>query len=105
MNRVPDHIAFGFIASVIAMNAFPLDMHSQCCFHQKNRCYTDGRRIVFNPVDVFRAFYWEACLLGLQEFSDSRQLSSDLVCADIETHIISMFSLMKHGAQSASDRA
>ena len=57
---------------------------------------------MFNPSDVFRALYREACLLGTREFSDSRQLSSDLVCADIEKHIISMFSLMKHGAQSAS---
>jgi hypothetical protein len=34
-NRVPDHIAFEFIASVVIMDAFPPDMHSQCPFHHQ----------------------------------------------------------------------
>jgi len=33
-NRVPDQIAFEYIASVVIMDAFPPDMHSQCCSHQ-----------------------------------------------------------------------
>ena len=57
---------------------------------------------MFNPSEVFRALYRAVCLRGIQEYSSSRQLSSDLVCADIEAHIISMFSQMKHSAQSAS---
>ena len=40
-NRLPDHIAWEFIASVVIMDAFPPDMHSQCCFRQGSRCYTD----------------------------------------------------------------
>lgn len=57
---------------------------------------------MFNPSEVFRRLYWEACQLGIREFSNLRQLSSDLVCKDIEAHIISMFSRMKHSTQSSS---
>lgn len=57
---------------------------------------------MFNPSEVFRAFYRHACLLGIQEFAESQQLSGELICADIEAHIISMFSQMKYGGQSAA---
>lgn len=56
---------------------------------------------MFNPSEVFRTLYRQDCLLGIQDFSSSRQLSTDLICADIESHIISMFSEIKHGRQSA----
>jgi len=34
-NMVPDHTAFEYIASVVIMDAFPPDMHSQWCSHQR----------------------------------------------------------------------
>lgn len=57
---------------------------------------------MFNPSEVFRAFYRQLCLLGVQEFANSRHLSSELICGDIETRVISMFSFMKLTGQSAA---
>lgn len=56
---------------------------------------------MFNPSEVFRTFYRPACLLGIHDFATSRQLSTESICTDIEGHIISMFSHMKHGGQTA----
>lgn len=39
--------------------------------------------------------------MGLRDYANSQQLGVDLITADIEAHIISMFSRMKYGAQSA----
>jgi hypothetical protein len=63
---------------------------------QANQCQ------VFNPSEVFRSLYRHACLLGIHGFASSLHLSSELVCGDIETCIISMFSSMKHQGQSAA---
>lgn len=57
---------------------------------------------VFSPSEVFRVPYREACVLGIQEYLDSQQLSANLVCADIEANMISMFSRMKNGSRSSS---
>lgn len=57
---------------------------------------------MFNPSEVFRTLYRQACLLGINEFASSKQLSSELICGDIEAHIISMFSFMKFTGQSAA---
>lgn len=59
-------------------------------------------KLVFSPSEVFRILYREACARGIQEYLNSRQLSTDLVCADIEANMISMFSQMKHGSHSAT---
>lgn len=58
---------------------------------------------MFNPSEVFRTLYRQSCALGIQDYANSRQLSSDLICADIEAQIISMFSHMKYGGQSAAE--
>ena len=39
--------------------------------------------------------------MGLRDYANSQQLSVDLITADIEAHIISMFSHMKYDTQSA----
>ncbi|OBT40488.1 hypothetical protein VE00_07880 [Pseudogymnoascus sp. WSF 3629] len=83
-NKLPDHTAWEFIASVIILDAYPPDMH------------------MFSPSEVFRVLYREGCVLGIQEYLDSQQLSTNLVCADIEASMISMFSQMKHGSQSSA---
>ncbi len=57
---------------------------------------------MFSPSEVFRVLYREACVLGIQEYLDTQQLSANLVCADIEANMISTFSLMKHGSQSSA---
>lgn len=57
---------------------------------------------MFSPSEVFRVLYREGCILGIQEYLDSQQLSTNLVCADIEAGMISMFSRMKHGSQSSA---
>jgi hypothetical protein len=57
---------------------------------------------VFNPSEVFQAFYRHACLLGIRDFANARQLSDELICTDIEGHIISMFSYIKYGGRSAA---
>jgi hypothetical protein len=57
---------------------------------------------VFNPSDVFRTLYRDECLLGIREFASAQKLSRELTCADIEARIISFFSEMKHGGQSAA---
>jgi hypothetical protein len=56
---------------------------------------------VFNPSEVFRNLYRQSCILGIHDYATSRQLDGDLICADIEAQIISMFSHMKYGGQSA----
>lgn len=57
---------------------------------------------MFNPSDVFRTLYRYECLLGILEFANAQQLSRELICADIEAQIISLFSEMKYGGQSAA---
>jgi hypothetical protein len=57
---------------------------------------------VFNPSDVFRTLYHYECLLGIREFATDQQLSREFICADIEARIISLFSEMKYGGQSAA---
>lgn len=57
---------------------------------------------MFNPSEVFRTLYREACLLGIHEYASLKQLSSDLICGDIEATILSMFSFMKSTGQSAA---
>ena len=59
-------------------------------------------KVVFSPSEVFRVLYREGCVLGIQEYLDSQQLSTNLVCADIEASMISMFSQMKYGSQSSA---
>ena len=56
---------------------------------------------MFNPSDVFRNLYRQCCVLGVHDFAKSQQLDVDLVTADVEAHIISMFSHIKYGGQSA----
>lgn len=57
---------------------------------------------MFNPSEAFRTLYRQVCLLGTDEFASSQQLSNELICGDIESHIISMFSFMKSTGQSAA---
>ncbi|KAG0645016.1 Intracellular membrane-associated calcium-independent phospholipase A2 gamma [Hyphodiscus hymeniophilus] len=83
-HKLPANILWDFIASAIILDSFPPDMH------------------LFNPSAVFRAFYHHACLLGVHGFAESFQLSSDLICNDIEANIISLFSRMKSGGQTAA---
>ncbi|KAH6704167.1 hypothetical protein BKA61DRAFT_680420 [Leptodontidium sp. MPI-SDFR-AT-0119] len=73
-----------FIASVVIFDSFSPDIH------------------MFNPSDVFRNLYRQSCVLGIHDFANSQQLDVDLITADIEAHIISMFSHMKYGGQSAA---
>lgn len=56
---------------------------------------------MFNPSEAFRTLYRPACVLGVRDFAGSLHLSTDLICADIEGHIISMFSHMKYGGRTA----
>ncbi|KFY30375.1 hypothetical protein V494_08174, partial [Pseudogymnoascus sp. VKM F-4513 (FW-928)] len=58
--KLPGHFAWELIASAIILDAFPPDMH------------------MFSPSEVFRILYREACALGIQEYLDSQQLSTDL---------------------------
>ncbi|KFY65513.1 hypothetical protein V496_02529 [Pseudogymnoascus sp. VKM F-4515 (FW-2607)] len=80
-NKLPDHIAWEFIASVIILDAFPPDMH------------------MFNPSEVFRILYREACALGIQEYLDSRQLSTDLARLVPPTCRIRLFATDGGGAK------
>jgi hypothetical protein len=57
---------------------------------------------VFNPSEVFRTLYRQFCLLGTDEFASSQQLSNELICSDIESHVISIFSFIKFTSQSAA---
>lgn len=57
---------------------------------------------MFNPADVFRTLYRQSSILGVHDYATSQQLDIDLITADIEAHIISMFSHMKYGGQSAA---
>ena len=63
--------------------------------------YADSSQ-VFNPSEVFRTLYRQFCCFGIHDYSISRQLSQDLICGDIESRIISMFSFMKSTGQSAA---
>ncbi|KFY31633.1 hypothetical protein V493_00940, partial [Pseudogymnoascus sp. VKM F-4281 (FW-2241)] len=58
--KLPGHFAWEFIASAIILDAFPPDMH------------------MFSPSEVFRVLYREACILGIREYLDSQQLSTNL---------------------------
>jgi hypothetical protein len=58
---------------------------------------------VFNPLEVFRILYRQYYALAIHDYANSRQLSSDLIYVDIEAQIISMFSYMKYGGQSAAE--
>ncbi|KAH9204666.1 acyl transferase/acyl hydrolase/lysophospholipase [Leptodontidium sp. 2 PMI_412] len=82
--KLPENILWDFISSAIILDSFSPDMH------------------LFNPSEVFRTLYRQACLLGINEFASSKQLSSELICVDIEAQIISMFSFMKFTGQSAA---
>lgn len=57
---------------------------------------------MFNPSIVFRNLYRQSCILGIQDYATSQHLDDDLIGADIEANIISMFSHMKYGGQSAA---
>jgi len=57
---------------------------------------------VFNPSDVFRSLYRQFCILGIHDYATSQHLDDDLISADIEAQIISMFSQIKYGGQSAT---
>lgn len=46
--------------------------------------------------------YRNECLTGIHDFISTQQLSGDLLCADIEAKMISMFSHLKHGGQTAA---
>ncbi|KAH8799403.1 hypothetical protein F5884DRAFT_869331 [Xylogone sp. PMI_703] len=83
-HKLPDNIPWDFITSAIILDSFPPDMH------------------LFNPSEVFRTLYRHACLFGIRDFANSRQLCCELICADIEARIISMFSHVKYGGQSAA---
>jgi hypothetical protein len=98
--KLPQYILWDFVASALILDSFPRDMHCRRLY-PPNDCHANSGR-VFNPADVFRAFYRHACLLGLHDFADPQQLSSELICAEIETHVISMFSDMKSSHQSAA---
>jgi hypothetical protein len=41
-------------------------------------------------------------MLGLQDFASTQHLSADMICADIETQTIMLFTQMEHGGESAS---
>ncbi|KFY31307.1 hypothetical protein V493_01224, partial [Pseudogymnoascus sp. VKM F-4281 (FW-2241)] len=58
--KLPGQYAWEFIASAIILDAFPPDMH------------------MFSPSEVFRVLYREACVLGIQEYLDTQQLSANL---------------------------
>jgi hypothetical protein len=58
---------------------------------------------VFNPSKVFRTLYRQYYALGIHDYTNSRQLSSDLIYTDIKAQIISMFSYMKYNSQSAAE--
>lgn len=57
---------------------------------------------MFNPSDVFRSLYCQLCVLGIYDYAIAQRLDNDLISADIEARIISMFSHMKYGGQSAA---
>ncbi|KFY34346.1 hypothetical protein V495_08169, partial [Pseudogymnoascus sp. VKM F-4514 (FW-929)] len=59
--KLPGQYAWEFIASTIILDAFPPDMH------------------MFSPSEVFRVLYREACVLGIQEYLDTQQLSANLL--------------------------
>lgn len=99
-HKLPQNILWDFIASAIILDSSPPDMHCKWARRQTHRYANHSR--VFNPSDVFRAFYRHACLLGIEEFAESLQLSSELICADIEACLISMFSQIKYDGQSAA---
>ncbi|KAH7378945.1 acyl transferase/acyl hydrolase/lysophospholipase [Cadophora sp. MPI-SDFR-AT-0126] len=83
-HNIPANMIWDFIASVVIFDSFSPDMH------------------MFNPSDVFRNLYRQSCVLGIHDFANSQHLDVDLITADIEAHIISMFSHMKYGGQSAA---
>ncbi|KFY11829.1 hypothetical protein V491_07045 [Pseudogymnoascus sp. VKM F-3775] len=58
--KLPGQYAWEFIASAIILDAFPPDMH------------------MFSPSEVFRVLYREECVLGIQEYLDTQQLSANL---------------------------
>lgn len=57
---------------------------------------------VFNPAEIFRTLYRRSCFLGTSAFAEARHLSSELICADIEAHVISMFAHLRYGEKSAA---
>lgn len=70
-------------------------------------CPTDSSAMliksqVFNPSEIFRILYRDSCVIGIQDFARVQQLSVDLICADIESKMISMFSYLKHDGQTAA---
>ncbi|CZT07006.1 uncharacterized protein RAG0_12591 [Rhynchosporium agropyri] len=83
-HNIPASMIWEFIASVVIFDSFTPDMH------------------MFNPSDVFRNLYRQSCVLGVHDYANSQHLDVGLVTADIEAHIISMFSHMKYGGQSAA---
>ncbi|PVH67631.1 FabD/lysophospholipase-like protein [Cadophora sp. DSE1049] len=83
-HNTPASMIWDFIASIVIFDSFPPDMH------------------MFNPSEVFRNLYRQSCILGIHDYATSQQLDVDLVITDVEAHIISMFSQMKYGGQSAA---
>lgn len=57
---------------------------------------------MFDPSEVFNVLYRDHCLAGIQEFISVQRLSEDLVCAEIETRMRSMFSHLKNGGKTAA---
>ncbi|KFY95373.1 hypothetical protein V498_03386 [Pseudogymnoascus sp. VKM F-4517 (FW-2822)] len=70
--KLPGRFAWEFIASAIILDAFPPDMH------------------MFTPSEVFRVLYREACILGIQEYLDSQQLSTNLAVSLIWDYLESL---------------
>lgn len=57
---------------------------------------------MFNPSDVFRSLYRQYCIRGIHDYATTEQLNSESISTDIEAQIISMFSHIKYGGQSAA---
>ncbi|CZT53522.1 uncharacterized protein RSE6_15143 [Rhynchosporium secalis] len=83
-HHIPASMIWDFIASVIIYDNFTPDMH------------------MFNPSDVFRNLYRQSCISGVHDYASFQHLDVELITADVEAHIISMFSHMKYGGQSAA---
>ncbi|KFY32250.1 hypothetical protein V493_00383 [Pseudogymnoascus sp. VKM F-4281 (FW-2241)] len=84
-NKLPNNIPVPFISSAIILKSFPPGMHS------------------FNPSHVFDTLYRPLVLHGFRDFAASQQLSSELICKDIETELNKMFLEMQSAGRSAVD--
>ncbi|KFY69541.1 hypothetical protein V496_00161 [Pseudogymnoascus sp. VKM F-4515 (FW-2607)] len=84
-SKLPNNIAIPFISSAITLDSFPPEMH------------------LFDPSHVFYTLYRPHVLQGLQKFTALENLSSELVCNDIETAVTKLFLEIRSDRRSAKD--